>query len=204
MYTAVLSAGRHVTAPASAEPTLPGSTKLLTGGQMSSLTCPDKHPPSRESQDSFIRRESRCSTQCKVPLQNISAAALSHATENCDEDAEAVHLPVRLLFLLQGNEQFLTHTHTECTPPHTPPPAITREHAFSKHFSRFRLVDLGHTAILYLAGREDSRIATMPASSPQPEQERLDDECWNTCSLVLKAFLGIRRPAEESLEGNKG
>lgn len=96
--------------------------------------------------------------------------------------------------LLPGNEQFLK-------PPtvHSPRKA---GHIFQNIY-HFCLVGLRHTAILYLPGTEDSLIAIMPASNAHPEQETLDDICWNTCSLVLKAFLSLKRLAKESLEGNK-
>lgn len=68
----------------------------------------------------------------------------------------------------------------------------------SKHLS-FLFVDLWHTAILYLPGKEDSWTAVMSADTPNPEQETLDDIHGNTSSFILKAFPTIKRLVKESL-----
>lgn len=138
-------------------------------------------PPSGESQDSFIRRESRCSTQCEAPLQNISAAALSHTTENCDEDAEAVHLPVRLLFLLQGKEQFLTHTHTVHTPTHPTPCNNERARVFKTFFSF--PVCWSQTHSDFVPGRK-RRLSNSNYASKQPSA-RAGEAGWRMLEYLL-------------------
>lgn len=105
---------------------------------------------------------SPCSNQRKVPLRTFCSSggggSVSHATETCDEPLRCLHLAgflLRLLFLRQGNEQFLN----------PPPPAAVRRAGISRHLSFLSCRSQAHSD--FVPGR-NRRFSNSNYASKQP------------------------------------